>query len=651
MRKIVTLSTLIVLFSLQARAQVDSTIGLNVSGSAANNYRSLAHALCDGVAGDRMKVNAIFNWITHNIKYDVKQLEKATLEPDKVETVLKKRRAVCDGYSKLFVALCEEVGIKAVQVEGYAKDWTFDNGDQFYIPRHAWNAVYVEGKWQLVEPTWAAGYITQEPGWLKKLFTNTKKNPLAATGKLKFKFRYNPQHFLMDPLTFRKKHLPTDPLWQLTDSMMPIAVFEAGDSAIERFNTAYPTLVQNMPELDRINKLDEWKRSQEVAERVTNYNPRYRLEMAFKHHADALDSLSTSLKNGGTSGQALLIAKDELKKSEKEISTQKSTIGVEYAALKKKNKTKSLQAKEHIRILRSDTKRLIASCKSKATVANNRYKGVINKEKAAIKKNDALATAKSAPPAVKGKEEDPNSPALVAIEENVAMSMGKIQDLQEDLATRNAIIAENKRNNDKKLDSLVQCFMLCDSALVKETIARLNMHDDYDDEVIVWSNMVKQYRLQDLDSMQKYFIAGYDTVLQQYEAARALHWNQLEEYRKSMKEFDKYRRKNMSNTTFLSQYNTIVSDYNKSNEAYMQLINDFALYIQENKSLFPNIINLYKRQEKLAEYMEKSEDTRKKLEEKYLTEKESFDKKENEKQMKSVKESTRKLEKMLMKKA
>ena len=91
----------------------------------------------------------------------------------------------------------------------------------------------------------------------------------------------------------------------------------------------------------------------------------------------------------------------------------------------------------------------------------------------------------------------------------------------------------------------------------------------------------------------------------------------------------------------------MVNEYNNSNEGYMQLLSDFASYIQENKSIFTNVVNLYKRQEKLVEYMKKSEDTRKKLEEENLAKKEAFDKKENEKQRDAIKATTKKIEKVL----
>lgn len=644
MRRLFTLIVSTFLFSNLSSAQVDSTIGLNVSGS--NNYKVLAHELCDGLAGDRQKVNAIYNWITHNIKYDVKKLQKINRKPDEVEIVLKKRKGVCDGYSKLFTALCEEAGIKAVTIDGYAKDWMFDNGDQFYIPRHAWNAAYVEGKWHLVEPTWGAGYLTQEPNWFKKLFSKASKNPAAARGKLKFKFSYDPQYMLMDPLTFRKDHLPTDPLWQLTDSAMPIAVFEAGDTAIMKFNSEYSTLVQNLPDLDRINKLSELKRSQETGVRVTTYNPRYRVELANKYLGDAIDSLKSILEKKSSNTEALMTAKEELKKAEKEIATQKSTIAEEYSTLKRKNKKKSLEAKEHVRLLRSDNKRLIANCKSKVSTASSKLKTVDSKQKVAVKKNDLLANSKSKL-AIAKKETEAGAPEMLSIEDNIAISIGKIQDLQEALDENNNTIETTKKDNDRRLDSLVLCFRFCDSALVNETIARINMHDDYDDEVKKWSSIVKQNRLRDLDSLQKYFIVGYDSVLANYEYARNNNWSQLEEYRKAFREFDKYKRKNSSNATFLSQEKELINGYNSSNQAYMKLLSDYEVYVAEHKSLFGNIVSLYKRQEELAEYMGKAEDARAKLEEKHLSGKQNFDKKENEKQRAQIKKVTAQIEKTL----
>jgi hypothetical protein len=646
MRKFSTFifSASITLLSYTATAQVDSTIGIKVSGGATNNYKTLAHALCDGLAGDRQKANAIFNWLTHNIEYDVKALQSKKFVPEKAEVVLKKRKGMCGGYAKLFTALCEEAGLKAVTIDGYAKDWMFDNGDLIYQPRHAWNAVYVEGKWELVEATWGAGYLTQEPGWFKKLFQ--KKNPLRATGKLKFKYEYDPTQFLMAPLEFRKTHLPTDPLWQLTDTMMPITVFEAGDSAIEAFNRRYSILVENLPELDRLNALDELARTQESAERITKYNPRYRIELAAKYHADAIDSLTMALKKQSTPFQALVAAKDQLKKAETEIAAQKSTISTEYSVLKRKNKTKNLDAKEHIRILHSDNKRQIANCKSRMNSAKSKFNAVVSKEKAAVKKNNALLTTTMGT-AAKMKEEDATSQTLMSIESAVEAGNAKIETLKGTIDAKAVLIADTKKTNDKRLDSLAICFRVCDSALVKETIARINMHDNYDDEVIKWNSMVKRTRLSELDTLQKDFIAGYDSVLLYYDALRTTHWDQLEQYRKNFKDIDKYKRRNTKNTAFISQYNTLINEYNASNEAYMVMLSEYAGYIQEHKSLFKNLISMYERQEKLTDYMNESEDTRKKLEEQGLAKKETWDKNANDKQREQIKETTKKIEKAL----
>src|SRR5438874_1414392 len=133
---------LIVSFSASGTIKVDTTIGLTAPASVCGHYQDLAHYLCDDIPGDQAKANAIFNWITHNIKYDIKGIRDLNRDPDKiVERALKRRKAICEGYAMLFTETCREAGLKAVNVDGYFKDWMSDNGDKLYIPRHMWSAV------------------------------------------------------------------------------------------------------------------------------------------------------------------------------------------------------------------------------------------------------------------------------------------------------------------------------------------------------------------------------------------------------------------------------------------------------------------------------------------------------------------------------
>jgi hypothetical protein len=59
---------------------------------------------------------------------------------------------------------------------------------------HAWNAVRIQGEWYLIDVTWDAGYID-------------------GTGT--FFQRYQTQYLFAPPQEFVRRHLPTEPSWQL----------------------------------------------------------------------------------------------------------------------------------------------------------------------------------------------------------------------------------------------------------------------------------------------------------------------------------------------------------------------------------------------------------------------------------------------------
>lgn len=160
---------------------------------------------------DKEKVRAIFRWITENIAYNVRPIgrKKNTPalfyeEPDDSFTalpplnervaakVLYKGVAFCEGYSRLFKTLCDHAGIKAEIIYGYART----NNNRRFGVNHAWNAVYVDSSWHLLDVTWASGVVT---------FAN------------EYVRQYNDFYFLTPPEEFIRDHYPEDPQWTLLD--------------------------------------------------------------------------------------------------------------------------------------------------------------------------------------------------------------------------------------------------------------------------------------------------------------------------------------------------------------------------------------------------------------------------------------------------
>lgn len=162
---------------------------------------------------DREKVTAIFRWITDNITYNTRGFIRKKNgsanyyeEPDDTgkvlkplnqrvaETVLQRRRAVCDGYARLFKTLCDHAGVPSEIIMGYART----NGNSRrtkFGSNHTWNAVYIDSNWHLLDVTWASG------------FTNYKGDEFIRA--------YDNKYFLSPPGQFIADHYPEDIEWTL----------------------------------------------------------------------------------------------------------------------------------------------------------------------------------------------------------------------------------------------------------------------------------------------------------------------------------------------------------------------------------------------------------------------------------------------------
>ncbi len=151
---------------------------------------------------EREKARALFRWVTDRVAYG-----PATVGGGSPAEVLSRREAVCFGYAGLFEALCAAAGLKCVVVEGFGKGRTYTVGDPTAgPPNHAWNAVWAENRWNLVDCTWGAGR-TEEGG--------------------RFVRRFDPFYFFTPPELFAQDHFPVDPRWQLLDPPLSREAFEA----------------------------------------------------------------------------------------------------------------------------------------------------------------------------------------------------------------------------------------------------------------------------------------------------------------------------------------------------------------------------------------------------------------------------------------
>jgi len=180
---------------------------------------ALAAKLTKPYTTDLQKVRSIFRWITENISYrtysrynvsaryhlsvwDDTLTEWGTGEEMIARKVLQNGVAFCDGYAKLFKALCNYAGIRSEVVVGYART----SNTKKFISNHSWNAVFIDSAWHLLDATWASGYISYRTEEFVKA--------------------YDDFYFLTPPAQFIKDHYPEDARWTLLDNAPVLKEFE-----------------------------------------------------------------------------------------------------------------------------------------------------------------------------------------------------------------------------------------------------------------------------------------------------------------------------------------------------------------------------------------------------------------------------------------
>ncbi|AEG13901.1 transglutaminase domain-containing protein [Desulfofundulus kuznetsovii DSM 6115] len=107
----------------------------------------LVQEITRGLTSDKEKAAAIYKWVVQNIKYDYSYSIYEALP------TLHARKGVCNGFSLLLAAMMRAGGIPAKFVTGAADGV----GGWPRLPEktnHAWNEIYIDGKWYSVDVTW-----------------------------------------------------------------------------------------------------------------------------------------------------------------------------------------------------------------------------------------------------------------------------------------------------------------------------------------------------------------------------------------------------------------------------------------------------------------------------------------------------------------
>lgn len=203
-------------FSLFASAQstaryVDTDVrAMQIPKASTRTVEDIATYIKANFSTDEEKARAAFYWISQTISYDIASMNSTNYyenEQQVVDEVMKSRKGVCMHYATLISWICNRVGVKTFVVGGYTRQ----NG-KVDILSHAWNVSFVNGKWQIIDPTWGTGQIVNG----------------------KFVRQLNNEFFLMQPEEGIKSHCPFDPMWQLLQYPIDNNNFSKGIVAIDK---------------------------------------------------------------------------------------------------------------------------------------------------------------------------------------------------------------------------------------------------------------------------------------------------------------------------------------------------------------------------------------------------------------------------------
>ncbi|PHH82238.1 hypothetical protein CDD82_6657 [Ophiocordyceps australis] len=160
----------------------------------------LAQGLCGHFSSAADKARAIFTWCHYNIYYDTASFFNNNIRAMPVEETIFSGRAVCQGYAETYKAIAMRAGLECIVVSGHGKGFG-------HVPlqkgasappqgpdTHAWNAVWIDGHWKLVDACWGAGHI----------------DGASKT----FKRQFAPNHFTWSNDKFGLRHFPRDPRYQ-----------------------------------------------------------------------------------------------------------------------------------------------------------------------------------------------------------------------------------------------------------------------------------------------------------------------------------------------------------------------------------------------------------------------------------------------------
>ena len=209
---------------------------------------SIARFIKEKYKTDLDRLQAIYAWVTTNIKYDTDSMYviNSGKEPEtRITAALRRRKGVCENYAAVFTGIAKNCGIPCYEVSGYTKQYGSIDKDA-----HMWCAVYLEGQWYFCDPTWDIN-----PG------TQTK-------------------YFLAGPEFFIESHMPFDPLWQLLPYYVSHKEFYEGRT-YARKDRQQIDFADSLNSYNRMSQLEKFEAAVSRIKQAGIYNEHIRTNLIY----------------------------------------------------------------------------------------------------------------------------------------------------------------------------------------------------------------------------------------------------------------------------------------------------------------------------------------------------------------------------------
>lgn len=135
--------------------------------------------------------------------------------PDYIYQVFPKIIILNSYYQRtLFFILFRAKDIKCKNISGFSKGYSHKLGTVLSYKtetNHAWNVVFVGGKWRFIETTWGAGSMGENKQFVRK-FSN-------------FYFFTKPEHFIVDHFPYIDNDAEESKIWQLMKRPITLETF------------------------------------------------------------------------------------------------------------------------------------------------------------------------------------------------------------------------------------------------------------------------------------------------------------------------------------------------------------------------------------------------------------------------------------------